>query len=267
MKISIITATFNSRELISSNVESILLQNYENWEHLIIDNLSTDGTIPLVQSLYQKANLLDNLKIISEKDLGISDAFNKGIGLASGEIILILSSDDYLLNNHVFQDVERLFHEGWDIVHGDVLYLDPEFGNQLRSPLLCPIELAMPFNHPAMFYKKSVFETYGLFDLHYRFTMDYEHTARFYQSADKNKCRTYYYPEALVALRAGGASSRNEIRSIQETKAFLKKYDHWSFRAKVNYVIRLLRIRMKFFLVSLGFGQVITFWRNYKWQK
>ncbi|MGE5409495.1 MAG: glycosyltransferase, partial [Clostridiales bacterium] len=95
MIISIITPTYNSERTIATNVESVLLQKFTDFEHIIIDNKSTDKTLSIIESLYKKAGKANNLRIISEPDKGISDAFNKGIRNAHGEIIGILNSDDY----------------------------------------------------------------------------------------------------------------------------------------------------------------------------
>ena len=94
MKISVITPTFNSEKTIAGNIHSIINQTHKDFEHIIIDNISADKTIELAKNYYLSAGIVDRLIIISEKDNGISDAFNKGIKAASGEIIAILNSDD-----------------------------------------------------------------------------------------------------------------------------------------------------------------------------
>ena len=114
MKISIITATFNSENFISSNINSIKIQTYNNFEHIIIDNKSKDKTLEIIK------NEGKNLKIISEKDNGIYDAFNKGITLAKGEIISIINSDDYFADDKVLENVISVFNShDIDIVYGN----------------------------------------------------------------------------------------------------------------------------------------------------
>ena len=107
MKISIITPTFNSEKTIEKNVESILKQSFKEFEHIIIDNLSHDNTLDIIKKLYKDSPL--NLRIISEKDNGISEAFNKGINIASGDILTILNSDDYYYSENVFEHVVNTF--------------------------------------------------------------------------------------------------------------------------------------------------------------
>jgi glycosyltransferase involved in cell wall biosynthesis len=265
MKYSIITATFNSSKIIESNLNSVLEQTYEDFEHIIIDNLSTDGTVELVTELYAKASKLDKLKIISEKDQGISDAFNKGIRNARGDFLIILSSDDYFFSPTSLESVAKEFRKGADIVHGDVFYIDDDFGNQVRKPLNCDIEVGMPFNHPATFYRSNIFKKFGLFELRYRYAMDYEHTARFYRSVKDAKCKIHYLPKTLVALRAGGASSQNELKSLFEIRSFLKKKDLWNLKAQKNHFFRVTRIRLKSVLMKLGLKKLVILWRRLKW--
>ncbi|MBU0581250.1 MAG: glycosyltransferase, partial [Candidatus Margulisbacteria bacterium] len=93
MKISVITPTYNSGKTIEQNVKSLLEQNYKNFEQIIIDNLSNDGTLIKIEQLYKNAGRIDKLRVLSEKDNGIAEAFNKGIKTANGEIIGILNSD------------------------------------------------------------------------------------------------------------------------------------------------------------------------------
>ena len=103
MKISIITATYNSEEFIISNLNSVNSQTYENYEHIIVDNKSKDKTLEIVKKNGKR------LKIISERDDGIYDAFNKGIELASGDIISILNSDDYYSDNKILENIVDIF--------------------------------------------------------------------------------------------------------------------------------------------------------------
>jgi len=159
MKISVVTPTFNSEKTIAGNIQSIISQAYKDFEHIIIDNLSTDKTIELAKNYYLSAGMIDRLIIISEKDNGISDAFNKGIKTASGEIIAILNSDDVYFNNRVFEKVAALFEDKEILfVHGDIYFDDDVYGSNIRKPLLCPVTTAMPYNHPSMFLRREVYE-------------------------------------------------------------------------------------------------------------
>ena len=103
--ISIITPTFNSSNTITKNIQSVIAQSFKEFEHIIVDNASTDDTITKIESLYKEFGLFEKLKIISKKDNGISDAFNKGIQASKGEIIAILNGDDEYFDNSIFERV------------------------------------------------------------------------------------------------------------------------------------------------------------------
>jgi len=159
MKISIITPTFNSEKVIWQNVESVLSQKYHEFEHIIIDNLSSDKTLNIITEVYNKAGMKDKLKTVREEDKGISDAFNKGIDHSSGEIITILNSDDFYTDEFVFEKVIKVLSEK-DILftHGNIFFNDPVYGSNIRKPLMCPVTQAMPFNHPTMFFRKEIYK-------------------------------------------------------------------------------------------------------------
>jgi glycosyltransferase len=268
MKISIITPTFNSDKIIAGNVNSILSQSYKNYEHIIIDNLSSDNTILTIKSLFENSGNTIQLNIISEKDNGIADAFNKGINASKGEIIGILNSDDKYFNNSVFERVINTFNnEKILFVHGDVLFNDPTYGSNIRKPLLCPVTYALPFNHPTMFFRRDVYMEYGRFDTHYKYAMDFEFICRLTKQVDDfyNK-GIYLKGEPLVTMAAGGASWNNELDSVEETKKILKKYNYWNFDAKKNYILRVLRTKLKIFLSNIGLNRIIVHWRKRKWE-
>ena len=265
--LSIITPTFNSAKTISRNAVSVVNQIYLNFNHIIIDNLSSDETINEVKNVYEKAGYMEKLKIISEKDSGISAAFNKGIKLADGDIIGILNSDDYFYDNNVLKRVVEAFtDEKLLFVHGNIYFEDPLYGSNIRKPLLCQITTAMPYNHPTMFFRKEVYEQYGLFDTDYSFAMDYEFICRLFNSVTDFNSRGYYLNgKPLVTMVAGGASWRNEFAAIEESKQALKKYGYWNFDARKNYIFRKLRTKIKSVLLLIGMERVITFWRKQKW--
>jgi glycosyltransferase len=268
MKISIITPTFNSDKIIAGNVNSILGQSYNNYEHIIIDNLSSDNTILTIKNLFEKSGKTNQLNIISEEDNGIADAFNKGINTSKGGIIGILNSDDKYSNDNVLERVRNAFNDEKILfVHGDVLFIDSMYGSNVRKPLLCPVTYALPFNHPTMFFRKEVYKEYGTFDSSYNYAMDFEFICRLIKQFDDfyNK-GIYLNGEPLVTMAAGGASWKNELDSIEETRKVLKKYDYWNFDARKNYVLRILRTKLKIFLSKIGLNGLIKKWRKRKWE-
>lgn len=269
MKISIITPTYNSEKNILANVQSILNQTYKNFEHIIIDNLSKDSTLEIIKSNYLSKNLLSNLQIISEKDYGISDAFNKGIKSASGDIITILNSDDYYTSIDVFTKVVEMFKiSNIGFVHGNILFNDDIYGSNIRKPLLCDIREAMPFNHPTMFLKKDIYKIVGYFNLKYKFAMDYDLAVRIVRSTkDFEINQKYINGEPLVVMNFGGASWTNEINSIHETKRILQENNLWDSFAVKHYYLRIFRTRLKGLLNLIGFNFLVKSWRKKKWKQ
>ncbi len=266
--LTIITPTFNSSRSINANIKSVLKQSYKNYEHIIIDNVSSDDTVQIINDAYDEACCINKLKIISEKDGGISDAFNKGIINANGEIITILNSDDYYYNDKVLErvisaleDEEKLF------THGNIYFDDPVYGSNIRRPLLCSVSKAMPYNHPTMFFRKEVYTQYGFFDTNYKFAMDFEYICRLSDSINDFDKKGYYLKgKPLVGVLAGGASWKNELDSIEESKRALKKYNYWNFEARKNYKLRVLRTKLKIFLSKIGLNRIVKKWRKRKWE-
>ncbi len=268
MNLSVITPTWNSASTIEDCVMSIINQNITNFEHIIVDNLSSDNTLDLIKSVYHREGLLNNLRIICERDKGIAEAFNKGIEASSGEIIGILNSDDYYYDDKVLErvvsaleDEEKLF------THGNIFFEDPLYGSNIRKPLLCPITKAMPYNHPTVFFRKEVYTQHGFYDTSYNFAMDFEFICRLIKQVDDfyNK-GIYLKGEPLVTMAAGGASWRSELASIDETKRALKKYGCWNFDARKNYILRKLRTKLKILLSKIGLNGIVKKWRKRKWE-
>ncbi|MGQ9799902.1 MAG: glycosyltransferase family 2 protein, partial [Ignavibacterium sp.] len=253
MKISVITPTFNSAKTIASNINSVISQTYSNFEQIIVDNLSTDATLTIAKEIYSKNNCFEKLIIISEKDEGIADAFNKGINRAKGDLIAILNSDDSYFYFNLFNDVVKIFAEK-DVlfVHGDILFKDRKFGTNVRRPLMCDLTVAMPFNHPTMFFKKEVYDEIGLFDTSFRYSMDFEFICRLAKKYDLKKAGHYFDANPMVTMKAGGVSWKNEIKSINETKLALKKHSLWNPKAVFHYTMRLIRTYIKKILNKLG---------------
>lgn len=205
MKISLITVSFNSEKTIRSTIDSVLSQTYDAIEYIVCDGNSTDGTIDILKE-YE-----GQITVVSEPDRGIYDAMNKGIKLASGDVIGIINSDDFYSNEHVIEKVVKTFQSsGSDSVYGDLQYIDPnnerrvvrywKSGNFKKSKML----RGWMVPHPTFFIKKSVYEQYGLFDWHYRISGDYEMAIRLLY---KNNVTAHYLPEVLVKMRAGGVSN------------------------------------------------------------
>ncbi|GJQ64742.1 MAG: glycosyl transferase [Melioribacteraceae bacterium] len=268
MKITVVTPTFNSAGKIAENVKSVLKQNYDDYEHIFIDNLSTDHTLDKITELYSDSGKLGKIQIVSERDNGISDAFNKGIQLAQGEIIVILNSDDEFIPDTLFTDISELFLLNPDagFIHGDILFEDFKYGTSIRKPLLCPPEEAMPFNHPTMFVQKKVYDKTGLFDIKNRFCMDYDLIVRWHKEYPEIYNSGFYankYP--MVKMSAGGISWSNELDMLEEMYSVVNKYGLNSDFAHKKLMQRKRRVKLKLFLERLGLNGLVKVWRKYKW--
>jgi len=256
MNLSVITPTWNSSSTIEGCVRSIINQNITNFEHIIVDNLSSDNTLDLIKSIYHREGLLNYLRIICEKDKGIAEAFNKGIEASSGEIIGILNSDDQYYGDSVLEKVTNCFY-----------FEDPVYGSNIRKPLLCPVTNAMPYNHPTMFFRKEVYQEFGVFDTGYNYAMDFEFICRLIKQVDDFYNKGIYLKGVpLVTMVAGGASWENELDSIEETRKALKKYNYWNFDARKNYILRRLRTKLKVLLSKIGLNGIVKKWRKRKWE-
>jgi glycosyltransferase len=211
--ISIITATFNSASTLRDCLTSVSSQHI-TAEHLIIDGVSTDKTLSIVNSYPHIA------KTISEPDRGIYDAMNKGIALATGDVIGILNSDDFYADRDVLAKVAQVFtKDGVDSCYGDLVYVDPANISRITR-----VWKSGPFHinnffwgwmppHPTFFVRRTVYEKYGMFNLNLGSAADYELMLRFLV---KHKITMAYIPEVLVKMRAGGVSNvslRNRLKA------------------------------------------------------
>ena len=212
MKISIITVVHNNQETIQDAMNSVLSQEYDDLEYIIVDGASIDGTLEVIKEAVKKYPER-NIKFISEKDEGIYDAMNKGIGLATGDMIGMLNSDDFYINNDVISTVVNAFMaENVDSVFADLVYVGVDDLDKIvryySSATFHPKKMAygwMPA-HPTFFAKKKTYEQYGFYKTDYKIAADYELIARFLV---KNRVSYSYIPKVLVKMRTGGTSTRN----------------------------------------------------------
>lgn len=219
-KVSIITVCYNSERTIEDTLQSIINQSYQNIEYIVIDGVSTDSTLTIINKYKDKITT-----IVSEKDNGIYDAINKGIRLATGDIIANLNSDDFYIDNNVIADVVATFgKEKTDTLYADLYYVDAVDTNkivrywkskQYKEGLF--LKGWMP-PHPTFFVKKEVYQKYGLFDLQFKSAADYEIMLRFIH---RFKTSIAYLPRVIVKMRVGGvsnASLKNRIKANQEDR-------------------------------------------------
>lgn len=220
MKISIITITYNSEATLADTIESVVSQTYADMEYIIVDGGSTDNTLSIIDSYRDKIS-----KVISEKDRGLYDALNKGIAMASGDVIGMIHSDDFYTGEDVLEKIARAISEhDADAVYADLYYVDKndtslifrkwKSGNYKHGMFL---KGWMP-PHPTFFAKKECYEKFGSFNMSLVSSADYELMLRFIH---KHQIRLAYLPEFIIKMRVGGKSNvslKNRIRANQEDR-------------------------------------------------
>ena len=222
MKVSIITVSFNSAKTIAETIESVLSQDFPDIEYIVVDGGSTDGTVDIIR---QNENRIS--RWISERDQGMYDAMNKGIAMASGEVIGILNSDDTYMNAHVITDLMQVMQvQNTEVVFADLILVDPIKQNKViryyDSGRFHPNKFKygwMPA-HPTVFVKRELYQRVGPFSTTYEIAADYEMLIRMLAI---EKASYAYYPKPVVRMRAGGAStsgiSRNWILNQEIIRA------------------------------------------------
>lgn len=227
MKISIITATYNSAKTVRDTIESVLNQTYDNIEYIIVDGGSNDNTLDIVKEYEPKFN--GRLKWISEKDNGIYDAMNKGIDLARGEVVGILNSDDLYENSFVIKNVinEFINDAELDAVHANLYYVRNNDINIIVRHWITGDFVEKSFfkgwhpAHPTLFLKMNVYRIYGNFNLNFNLAADFEFMLRIFEV---NKIKSRYIPITIVRMRLGGATSKNIINIFKGNKECIKAF-------------------------------------------
>lgn len=210
MKISIVTVTWNSAKTLRDTIESVLKQDYENLEYIIADGLSKDETVSIIKKYEPKFN--GRLKWFSEKDKGMYDAMNKGIKMASGDIVGIINSDDFFHRSDVISKVAEAFNLNNNIeaVYGDVRFVNE---NNLEKTVryyssknFKPWRFRFGFMpaHPSFYTYKHNFEKYGYYQYDYHIAADYELLVRFLY---KYHLKAKYIPLDFMKMRTGGRST------------------------------------------------------------
>ena len=226
MKITIITATYNSQAYISDCIKSVYNQTYTNIEHIIIDGSSKDKTIEIINSTPNRIT-----KVISEPDKGIYDAMNKGIRAATGDVIGILNSDDFFTSDNIIETVADNF-KNYDIdaLYGDVHFVNPDdilktvryYSSAIFKPSLFRFGF-MPA-HPSFYMKKECYDKYGLYALDYKIASDYDLLIRYLY---KERINYKYLKKDFVTMRTGGVSTENfnsRVTLNREIVRACKKY-------------------------------------------
>ncbi len=228
MKISIITIVYNNEDNILDCINSVIAQECDNIEYIIIDGGSTDGTVEFIK------NNLDKIDIfISEKDKGLYDALNKGIRNATGDIIGILHSDDLFYDNNTLRKVIGEFiSTNADLLYGNGLYVERKNISKVKrvysSNKFSKLHLYFGWIplHTTIFVKRDVLNKYGFYNLSYKIASDYDISLRWFLNDDIKK---FYFDTFIVKMRLGGKST---TANLQKTKSMedlriIRKYKLW----------------------------------------
>lgn len=225
MKISLITAVLNRKDTIGNTLDSILNQTYEDIECIVVDGVSSDGSLDIIKDYESKFN--GRLIWISEPDEGLYDAMNKGIKLATGDIVAVINSDDFYHSNSIIEKVANTFAKHHDIegLYGDVHFVLRNNPNKLvryyssKNFTLDKFKYGFMPAHPSFFTYKRFYEKWGYFKKEYKISGDFELLLRFMKV---NKMKTKYVEEDFVTMRTGGMSTSSLNNIILNNKEILQ---------------------------------------------
>lgn len=207
MKISIITATWNSGATLRDTMESVLSQDYSDFEHIIVDGNSKDCTLDIIRELEPRYG--GKLRWTSEPDKGIYDAMNKGVMMASGDVVGLLNSDDFFASTDVLSTVDQEIRK-FDAVYGDVRYVNPDNLSRCvrhySSASFRRWKMLMGFMpaHPSFYCRRTVYSRFGLFDTDFKVAADFEQLLRLIYV---NRIFIKYVNKDFVTMRTGGVST------------------------------------------------------------
>jgi len=242
MKISIITVTYNSEKYLQDCIDSVRKQNYKNIEHIIIDGKSTDGTLTIIR---KNSKYISSW--ISETDRGMYDAINKGIKMATGDVIGVLNSDDMLASADVIRTIADCFEqEHTDSVYGDLVYVDPINTHKIIrfwkgiSYKRYRFRYGWMPAHPTFYIRRKLIDNFGLYESHYYTAADYEFMARY---LFKHKVKSCYLDLMVVKMRTGGLSNvtlKGRLRANRRDYLAMKKN-----RIPFSFLVSILKPLIK----------------------
>lgn len=259
MKISIVTATYNSSSTLRDTFESVLEQTYKDIEYIVVDGASKDNTLDIIKEYEPAFN--GRMRYISEPDKGIYDAMNKGIAMATGEVVGILNSDDYYTSDDILSLVANAMeNKNIDAVYGDIHFVNNDnrekcvryYSSHIFSRPLMRFGI-MPA-HPSFYCRRRVYEKYGTFNTLYHIAADFENLVRLIY---KYRIKTKYIKRDFVTMRTGGASTdglrsrwlilREQLVALRRNGVYsnvllfslkypYKIYEVWS--SQIKYILR-----------------------------
>ncbi|MGN6402018.1 MAG: glycosyltransferase family 2 protein [Flavisolibacter sp.] len=250
--VSIVTIVYNGEQYLEQTIQSVLQQSYANIEYIIIDGGSKDESVNIIKKYENKLAYW-----ISEKDKGVSDAFNKGIAKANGEIIGLINADDW----YEIDTVEKIVSiiNKFDIAYGDLRLWKNEKPEVVFKGEHNYLQNEMTLTHPTVFIKKSIYQQYGLFDLNYKYAMDYDLLLRLKLKG----CSFIHVPDVLANMRWEGISDQQWLKACKEVAAVKDKYmPHKKLSNKLYFFKQIAVIAVGKFLQQIHLDKVVRFYRS-----
>lgn len=245
--VSIITVVLNGEKHIAQTIQSVIDQTYDNIEYIIIDGGSSDGTLDIIKDFQDHIDYW-----ISEPDNGISDAFNKGIALSTGDYLQLINADDWLSVDQIEIALNAIKKSQCDYVFGDLQFHDENskclFLNKGNPDYKSRIFLEMPdINHPSILAKRQMYTEIGGFDFDYKVAMDYEWLLRAHTRGFTGE----YVPSLLGHMRRAGISDSNFVGAHREVLRISLKYGYYPPVAYAHFLYRITRGKLRRFLEPL----------------
>ncbi|PZU15510.1 MAG: glycosyl transferase [Chryseobacterium sp.] len=237
MNISIITVCYNSEATLEDTIKSVAAQSYNNIEYIIIDGNSKDNTIKIIEKYSDVVT-----KWISESDNGLYDAMNKGINIATGDIIGILNSDDIFCDKYAVEKVMSIFNNNSDLdsVYGDIYYVSQTDTDKIvrrwKTGKQKKFSTGWHPAHPTFYVKKNIYDKFGSFNLNYKLASDFEIMLRFLECGNIS---AKYLPEPLIKMRLGGETNKSLKNILSQNKECVKAFE--ANNIKINPIIYLIR--------------------------
>lgn len=253
MKISVITVCRNSEKTIGETIESVAVQDYPHREYIVVDGKSTDDTMSIINDHRSTIST-----VLSEPDGGIYDAMNKGLRLATGDVIGFLNSDDVYVDSSVLSSVAKAFAQyDVDACYGDLIYVDKGDTSKVvrywRSGNYQPGLFRrgwMPA-HPTFFVRREIYEKYGGFDVDYKIQSDFELTMRF---LDVHGVRSVYLPVTMIRMRMGGVTNNSMLNVVKGNIEAYRACKKHNMNVTPLFFFRKILSRVPQFFVKPGKG-------------
>lgn len=251
MKVSIVTATYNSSKTVEDTIKSVLSQTFKDYEYIIIDGVSKDNTLDIVHQY--EPQFEGRMKVYSEKDKGIYDAMNKGFQKSKGDVLMLINSDDLFARPDALELVVKEFEKypEVDCVYANLYYVSQNNIDNIvrvwKTGVQQPMKKGWLPAHPTFYVKRECYEKYGYFNLNYPLAADFELMLRFVEG---HKIKLAYLPEYLVKMRLGGATSKNiqniYRQDVETIRAFKENnlpgggimYLFWRYLPKIKQFFR-----------------------------